>query len=451
MNRSPIYGVAPLLLLGALAAAACADDDSATDPKLPEDTTDASAPGATIEAGASDSSVDDAGPDAATDAVSDDAETGVPGCSKEGWCLAALPTGAEKATLVGVWGDGQGVAWAVSKEGSVLRWDGTSWSVARSGTDQLYAVWGSGPTDVWVTSSAGILHGTGPSSASLAWTLTPLASLPGDATTVLSTIGGTSATDVWAGGSRNEQAGSTFYGVGRVLHYLGEGHDPAWELDTFLSTGNVLPPDGPSQIRWEKIQGTSSGDLYLSGKSSAGRIEIPSTLWTRSVKRRVVQDDGSIVWNEMYDSISPNGDEGTPCASFRQNANLLDGATGKDAPVAMGARGDRVWLASGTADQGERYAIGTFDGTASTTAWSCNVFGLGDSIFRNAIWVAGDNDAWSVGPLGRVNHFDGTTWKTAGLTATTLPIVNDLYDIWGDEQEIWVVGNSIALRKATRE
>jgi hypothetical protein len=62
-------------------------------------------------------------------------------------------------TLQDVWVHGPSLAFAVGDLGTILRWDGSSWSVMLSGTlAPLYSVWGSGPTDVWIAGDSAILH-----------------------------------------------------------------------------------------------------------------------------------------------------------------------------------------------------------------------------------------------------------------------------------------------------
>ncbi|MDF2696357.1 MAG: hypothetical protein K0S65_4740, partial [Labilithrix sp.] len=60
------------------------------------------------------------------DVSAPDGEAGVSVCSEDDFCHSLVPEG---ELLRGVWGDGQGVVWAVSTTGDVLRWDGTSWQV----------------------------------------------------------------------------------------------------------------------------------------------------------------------------------------------------------------------------------------------------------------------------------------------------------------------------------
>ncbi len=117
-------------------------------------------------------------------------EAGPRECSTFGFCPTVLPPGDH--TLKGVWGDGAGVVWAVTLEGSVLRWNGTAWKVHASDLGALNVIWGSSPTDIWIAGERGVEHGTGASSDSLAFT--PNALLEEGVT--VSAIWGTSATDV---------------------------------------------------------------------------------------------------------------------------------------------------------------------------------------------------------------------------------------------------------------
>ena len=58
--------------------------------------------------------------------------------------------------LIGLWGSSATDVWAVGYSGTILHWDGNSWSGAPSGTTaDLTSVWGSGSGDVWVAGQEG--------------------------------------------------------------------------------------------------------------------------------------------------------------------------------------------------------------------------------------------------------------------------------------------------------
>ena len=79
------------------------------------------------------------------------------------WSVDPPPPGvASTRILQGVWSDGPGNAWAVGNLGTILRFNGSSWSVVSdaakpvvSATENYNGVWGSG-ADVWIAGDAGI-------------------------------------------------------------------------------------------------------------------------------------------------------------------------------------------------------------------------------------------------------------------------------------------------------
>jgi hypothetical protein len=78
------------------------------------------------------------------------------------WTVATtlLPTGTP--SLGGVWGTDESHVWIVGAAGTVLFYDGSSWTSRFSGSsDYLRAVWGSGPSDVWAVGDGGAIHWNG--------------------------------------------------------------------------------------------------------------------------------------------------------------------------------------------------------------------------------------------------------------------------------------------------
>src|SRR5689334_23208327 len=110
----------------ALALYACADSDASG--TTPVDNADGSAlpPGS------------DAGTDAPVDAAAE-ADVVVPAktCSDSQLCHLPLPV---KEKLVAVWGDGAGVAWSVTAEGSILKLETGMWKVHATGLGGLVAI-----------------------------------------------------------------------------------------------------------------------------------------------------------------------------------------------------------------------------------------------------------------------------------------------------------------------
>ena len=118
--------------------------------------------------------------------------------------------------LNAVWANSRDDAWAVGWYGTVLHWDGTSWTQVSTNIAMAYdytSIWSEGPNDVWVVGSttwAGIVHWDGNSwtdSSSSVTTETYLRSVWGDA-----------PNDVWAFGSAWINAVST---EGKIFRWNG--------------------------------------------------------------------------------------------------------------------------------------------------------------------------------------------------------------------------------------
>jgi hypothetical protein len=122
-------------------------------------------------------------------------------------------------TLYAVHGSSASNAWIAGAGGTLLHFDGGTWSrtfpQSTVVTKPLYSVWGSSATDVWVVGvDAGVLHNDG-----IGWSASPLGTGP------LICVHGTGPNDVWAVGWTD------------TLHY--DGHawsDRSLGLDAGLVT-----------------------------------------------------------------------------------------------------------------------------------------------------------------------------------------------------------------------
>src|SRR5450432_207462 len=71
------------------------------------------------------------------------------------WSQVPLST---SPSLYGVWGSGSSDVWAVGLDGTVLHWDGTSWSAGSSASSaSFFCVWGANANDIWAAGDAGTL------------------------------------------------------------------------------------------------------------------------------------------------------------------------------------------------------------------------------------------------------------------------------------------------------
>jgi hypothetical protein len=88
---------------------------------------------------------------------------GYPGISVQdhsGWRPMEVPIGTRTAYFSSVWGSSSSDVFAVGNSGTILHYDGSTWSAMTSGTTSfLSGVWGSSATDVFAVGDGGtILH-----------------------------------------------------------------------------------------------------------------------------------------------------------------------------------------------------------------------------------------------------------------------------------------------------
>ena len=166
--------------LGLIALAACAADGISADTPPPD-------PG--DEPGGSEIPLTDAGP-ADGDAYPDVERPLV--CGKTGFCETKLPLSELGAppSLRSIWVVASNDVWSVSAEGSILHYDGTSWTTSSQSNHELHSVWAT-ETDVWVGGERGLLlHWT----TGGGWTQVETGHLKD-----IRGIYGTGASDVWFG------------------------------------------------------------------------------------------------------------------------------------------------------------------------------------------------------------------------------------------------------------
>ncbi len=392
---------------------ACADSD-ATDPNetdggaattLPE----ASAPD---DAGADDM---DAKADASNDAETDAAPRV---CSDDGFCHSVLPG---DHGLRGVWGDGQGIVWAVSAGGSVLRWDGNAWTEHTTGLAPLASIWGSGPTDLWLVASDGtVYHGTGASSAEVAFA--PV-TLPGDAQIAIKSIGGTGPNDVWAVGGFKDDWVWPWAWKGRVLHY---GGDPAsggsgWSVDEELSSRSIA---------FASVAADGSSGVWLAGQ------EFREDSWDLIYGVLLRRAPGAAGWTSVELPVD---------MTISERPEPLDLAL-------VATTGSGVWLRGAVAGMGGNRAPlwrGTSTDGGATFSWSFIAQQPWDPDVK-AFWGTASSDIWTVGQPGRVTRWSGTKWQQAAVRVTNTPVTTAFYGIWGTSStDFWVVGENAALHKTT--
>lgn len=390
------FGVGLALVL---VFAGCADSEDAASVTPPVDQDTGILPAA--EAG-----VQDGGHEADADAGSD-ADAAPRECSDDGFCHTTVPP---KQTIRSIWGDGQGVAWAVSDEGAILRWDGSAWNVHLALGEALLTVWGSGPTDVWVGSATTLYHGEGASSAALKF---GAVDLPGDPSSIKS-IWGTGPNDVWATGPVND-----YTWQGRVLHYTGPSTDKGggWTLDD-LSTQRIF---------WGKVWGTPNTGVWLGGVRNN-----PMTFATELiVLRKGISAD---TFSQVPMPVDPSG---------FGNAGNITRFWGASA-----SSDDTMWLYGKAGTGTPAFIRGTTTDGGNTFTWTFNPDGTSRDPQMQAVWGTTATDAWLVGDYGRVRHWDGTRFTQSAITTTKFPVIDPFYAVWANgADDVWVAGAGVAFHK----
>ncbi|MBX3208929.1 MAG: hypothetical protein KF764_28110 [Labilithrix sp.] len=375
-----------VLLVHLLAACAASDDVQA------QPDADGGAPAPLADGGAPPSDLDA------------DADASPPrACSEDGFCHTALPKG---HSLRAVWGDGKGVVWAVSGQGAILRWDGTEWKIHASGLGPLSAVWGSGPTDVWVGGQSVLFHGTGTSSAALTFAATarPMGEI--------ASIWGTGANDVWAVVVRNDAFPRSL-----VLHRApGPGGSPAWSEVT------VDP-----EMRFSHVWGTAASGIWLGGILGDLYSEAPGRIYRRP--------PGASAFTAV---LAPPDPEDPETETEYDPGELVSVSVLSDTSIVLLGRtpyGDEMVVRGKSADSGQTFTFELADFN-----------GEFNGLWSHAVAATTEDDLWVTGEYGRMRHWNGSTWTASALTVTKFPVVSNFYAFWvNGPSDLWVVGEGMAL------
>ena len=175
--------------------------------------------------------------------------------------------------LGGVWGSSSSDVFAVGGSGTVLHYDGSSWSSMSSGsTEWLNGVWGSSGSDVFAVGGEGtILHYDGSS-----WS-----SMSSGSSGYLTGVWGSSSSDVFAVGNS-----------GTVLHYDGS----SWSS---TSSGSSKGLDG--------VWGSSSSDVFAVGSAV---LHYDGSSWSSMTSGFIICHLHG-VWGSSSSDVFAVGDYGT--------------------------------------------------------------------------------------------------------------------------------------------
>jgi hypothetical protein len=368
----------------------------------------------------------DGGPD-------DDAASAPPTCSADGWCYTKLPSPASfdaggivpdpsgvRFALSSVWVSSDRRAWAVSRAGHVLRWDGTEWKVVFVAGAALRSVWGASATDIWIAGDSGtLLHGTG-SEENLTFVPVSIGS-----TQAIERVWGTSRTDIWLV-------------TDRAYHLTAE---TAGTATPFVEV--PIPSDygeDAAFVRPTTVWGTAE-ETWFAGTEGSLCAPPSCSNETRlfAARRRASGSSGAASWDTVPMAIP--------------DATKVVGGTATSAGVQVLAIATRLYdtaFAARIADDASKLDAARGAVTvAGSHAWSFEVaqtFGQ-----PTGIWGRDANDVILVGEWGVVRRFDGSGWQIVRVARTAVsPLVNHLRAIDGvvdpaGPRETWIVGEDVAL------
>jgi hypothetical protein len=381
-----------------------------------------------------------------------------------------LRQGLTDSTLYSVWQDTPSDIYAVGTGGSVVHYDGSTWTTVPagiSGGQALYSVFGFGPADIWtvgtgytghyngtawstVAAPGGTYYGVWGSGSTNVYAVgsgiirnpgTGWVSETDPSTATLRAVWGSDASDIWAVGDG-----------GTILFNPGTG---TWAAQASCTTKNLRSVWGSSATNVYAVgaggaachyDGTSwttvsvGTTLYLEavGGSSATDVWVASPLGTMSHFNgsawtqlpRTVGTTFLGVTSGSAASVAVVGNHGT-LMNYNGSAFVLSAQAGL--PIYG------VWAT----DTNDIYAssYGTilhYNGSGWTSAYA----GAGDRF--NAMSGTSDADIYAVGTSGNVTHFNGTTWSSFFLGGS----LRSVWDFPG-ANTIYIVGAAGLIKKGS--
>ncbi|MDI6791872.1 MAG: DUF3160 domain-containing protein [bacterium] len=291
--------------------------------------------------------------------------------------------------------------WAVGVGGTILHWDGASWSEVSSPTSNwLYSVTMTGPTDGWaVGDGSTIFHWDG-----VSWSEV---SLP--TSNSLRSVTMTGPTDGWAVGWN-----------GTILHWDGaswsEVSSPT--SNDLLSVTMASPTDG-----W--AVGGRGTILHWDG-ASWSEVSSPTSDWLKSVTMTGPTDGWAVGYGDAilhWDGASWRK-VGLPTSDWLESVTMTgptdgwavgsggiilhwDGASWSDfsSPTSNGLYSVTMTGPTNGWAVGEDVAILHWDGASWTEVSSPT------SSWLRSVTMTGPTDGWAVGQRGTILHWDGASWS----------------------------------------
>lgn len=339
--------------------------------------------------------------------------------------------------LRAVWGSGPTDVWVAGEV--VLHYDGTSWTAVSALADQGFQdVWGTGPADVWLVGSWGrIRHYDGSK-----WS-----EVPSGVMQTLRTVSGTGPNDVWVGGQFGltlRWNGTSWRQVATPVGYDINSISCSQTNDCWaVVSSDMYGGSGKTVLHWDGVKWTQRGDIPATGSfysvlalsanevwlAGAPTYRFDGTSWTNTtmalspslIKKIGVAAGNARVGGGIYGQILRwNGSKWSPITSGR----------GDHMAAAWAGPAGEVWV-GGRSKLLARYGNGRLE-------WATPPDGHGGYY---GVWGSGSRDVWAVGDSGKIAHYDGTAWSDVPSgTIYTLRAVAGT-----GPADIWAVGDSGTL------
>ena len=327
--------------------------------------------------------------------------------------------------LTAVWQDSADDVFAVGLNGTVLHYNGTTWSALalNQPTYQLRAVYGTSTNDVWMVGDNGVtVHWNGSTFTTVSTGVTPAPNLKG----------------VWEANSKN------IYAVGGAITVLQSRNATSW-------TAVATPHGVVDTLR--AIWGADSAHIFVVGDNGRLLMYNGSGTWTQFTKP-TGNPPFRGVWGTSATNVfavATNGAvyqyNGTWTAMNSNTTNELDAVGGTSASNvwAVGVDGTTIhyngagnWtylgppiglnlhgVSSGSASPiwavGDGGTLISLNGTTETVSAQS-----GFPILR--IWAASDTSIWAT-TVGTVLHSNnGTTWSVSYVSTTA---ADTMLGLWG--------------------
>jgi hypothetical protein len=339
--------------------------------------------------------------------------------------------------LRGVWASSSSNVWAVGNAGTILRYTGSSWSTVTSPTtSELRGIWGAASNSIWAVGASGtVLKYNGTS-----WSLVTVPT-----TAHLSAVWGTSASDVWAVGAKV------------ILHWNGSAWSAttaAWDLASVwgTSTTDVWVASYSGVMRWNgtswnsstsahgyAVRGSSATDVWVVS-SQLGAYHFDGLTWSSTTI-------GGGHWYATLNALTGNaadnllavGDNGVIYRRTADGWHLVSRGVHALLP-------ERIQLSTLAATSaGVVFAAGFEYGGGLSDDYGYVMQRTADGWMtsftsrppENVVDLSGSSatDAWAVsGYYDRILHWTGSYWSTA-----TTP-----WHLWGigaaAATDVWAVG-----------